>query len=270
MPFPLGITLVALSTFFSAAATEIEQTRAKDVASTTHASVQQPDSSAHLEVPDDEPQPSGLPVRHPEGGAAGGSVHSIGPFISVQVNVGPSGANIPGDAANEPSIALDPTDPSRIAIGWRQFDTVTNNFRQAGVAFSQDAGASWTFPGPLDQGNFRSDPVLEFDADGAFYYYSLRAGFECDVYRSYDGGATWGEPVFAYGGDKEWLTIDRTDGIGRGHIYGIWNAQFGCCGGALTRSTDGGETYDPPLRRSLRDGEEYRRDPEALRMDIPG
>ena len=247
MPFPLGITLVALSTFFSAAATQVEQTRTKDVASTTHLSVQQPDSSAHLEVPDDEPQPSGLPVRRPEGGAAGGSVHSIGPFISVQVNVGPSGANIPGDAANEPSIALDPTDPSRIAIGWRQFDTVTNNFRQAGVAFSQDGGASWTFPGPLDQGNFRSDPVLEFDADGAFYYYSLRAGFECDVYRSYDGGATWEEPVFAYGGDKEWLTIDRTDGIGRGHIYGIWNAQFGCCGGALTRSTDGGETYDPPL-----------------------
>ncbi len=30
-----------------------------------------------------------------------------------------------------------------------------------------------------------------------------------------------------------------------------------------------GETYDPPLRRSLRNGEEYRLDPEALRIDIP-
>lgn len=30
-----------------------------------------------------------------------------------------------------------------------------------------------------------------------------------------------------------------------------------------------GKTYDPPLRRALRDGEEYRRDPEALRIDIP-
>jgi hypothetical protein len=29
------------------------------------------------------------------------------------------------------------------------------------------------------------------------------------------------------------------------------------------------ETYDPPLRRPLRDGEEYRLDPEALRIDIP-
>jgi len=30
------------------------------------------------------------------------------------------------------------------------------------------------------------------------------------------------------------------------------------------------ETYDPPLRRPLRDGEEYHRDPGALRIDIPG
>lgn len=30
-----------------------------------------------------------------------------------------------------------------------------------------------------------------------------------------------------------------------------------------------GETYDPPLRRPLRDGEEYTRDAEALRIDIP-
>ncbi len=29
------------------------------------------------------------------------------------------------------------------------------------------------------------------------------------------------------------------------------------------------ETYDPPLRRPLRDGEEYTRDAEALRIDIP-
>ncbi len=30
-----------------------------------------------------------------------------------------------------------------------------------------------------------------------------------------------------------------------------------------------GETYDPPVRRALRDGEEYHLDPEALRIDIP-
>ena len=68
----------------------------------------------------------------------------VGSHVSVQVNVAANGQNIVGDAANEPSIAVDPTDPSRLAIGWRQFDTVTNNFRQAGRGFSTDGGR----PGP--------------------------------------------------------------------------------------------------------------------------
>ncbi|GAG53511.1 unnamed protein product, partial [marine sediment metagenome] len=66
---------------------------------------------------------------------------------SVQVNVDLQQNNIVGDAANEPSIAIDPTNPDRMAIGWRQFDTVTSSFRQAGYAYTVDGGATWTFPG---------------------------------------------------------------------------------------------------------------------------
>src|SRR6476661_11075987 len=51
-------------------------------------------------------------------------------FTSYQVNVDANHQNIVGDAANEPSIAVDPTNPSRMTIGWRQFDTYTSNFRQ--------------------------------------------------------------------------------------------------------------------------------------------
>ena len=36
---------------------------------------------------------------------------------------GREGNNIVGDAANEPSISVDPTDGNKIAIGWRQFNT---------------------------------------------------------------------------------------------------------------------------------------------------
>ncbi len=95
-------------------------------------------------------------------------------FTSVQVNVDAEGMNISGDAANEPSIAVDPLDPKRMAIGWRQFDSVSSNFRQAGWGWSRDRGASWTFPGVLTPGVFRSDPVLDADGEGRFYYYSLR------------------------------------------------------------------------------------------------
>ena len=35
-----------------------------------------------------------------------------------------SGNNIVGDAANEPSIAVDPTDGNKMTIGWRQFNSV--------------------------------------------------------------------------------------------------------------------------------------------------
>src|SRR5258708_68430 len=70
------------------------------------------------------------------------------PFgTSYQVNVDAAGQNIPGDAANEPSLCLDPTNPNRIAIGWRQFDSTNSNFRQAGWGYSTNAGVSWTFGG---------------------------------------------------------------------------------------------------------------------------
>src|SRR5678816_4784044 len=55
--------------------------------------------------------------------------------ISRQVNVNASGQNIAGDAANEPSMCIDPSNTNRMAIGWRQFDTVTSNFRQGGWAY---------------------------------------------------------------------------------------------------------------------------------------
>src|SRR5215470_12392809 len=57
-----------------------------------------------------------------------------GSFTSYQVNVDANGNNIVGDAANEPSICVDPTNRNRMAIGWRQFNTVSSNFRQAGFA----------------------------------------------------------------------------------------------------------------------------------------
>src|SRR4051794_9941043 len=97
-----------------------------------------------------------------------GLISQHGPFTSYQVNVDGNGQNITGDAANEPSITVDPTDRNKMAIGWRQFDSVNSNFRQAGWAFTENAGASWTFPGVLESGVFRSDPVLVASDVGKF------------------------------------------------------------------------------------------------------
>ncbi len=170
-------------------------------------------------------------------------------FMIVQVNVDSTGMNIVGDAANEPSIAVHPTDPDKLAIGWRQFDTISSNFRQAGHGYSTDGGQSWTFSGVLDPGVFRSDPVLGADAQGNFFYYSLAVDpdYFCTLYKDSSGGASWDTGVYAYGGDKAWMAVDRTDGEGQGQIYFAWD-YAGCCGDNwFTRSTNEGDTFDSPV-----------------------
>src|SRR5438093_3309851 len=57
-------------------------------------------------------------------------ISQFGPFTSFQVNVDANGQNILGDAANECPIAVDPTDGNKKTIAWRQFNSVTSNFRQ--------------------------------------------------------------------------------------------------------------------------------------------
>ncbi|MEZ4817758.1 MAG: T9SS type A sorting domain-containing protein [Flavobacteriaceae bacterium] len=169
-------------------------------------------------------------------------------IITSQVNVDANGLDIIGDAGNEPSIAVDPTNPNRMVIGWRQFDTVTNNFRQAGYGYSLDGGLTWTFPGVINPGIFRSDPVLDFDAQGNFYYNSLQGTFECDVYQITDGGVAWSGPFPAKGGDKQWMRMDRTGGIGDQNNYSYWNSNFSTCEpGQFTRSADGSFTFEDCL-----------------------
>lgn len=174
---------------------------------------------------------------------------SIGGATSVQVNVDANGMNITGDAANESSIAVDPTNPERIVIGWRQFDNVSSNFRQAGNAYSTDGGESWTNLPPLEAGIFRSDPVLGFDNDGRVYYQSLDGSIaNMQVFESADAGQSWGAPVPSFGGDKNWLAVDTSGGVGDGNLYGIWQRFFGCCGNStFTRSTDGNVSWQPPV-----------------------
>jgi hypothetical protein len=44
------------------------------------------------------------------------------------MNVDANGNNILGDAANEPSISVHPTNLSKMAIAWTQFDSVSFQF----------------------------------------------------------------------------------------------------------------------------------------------
>src|SRR5216110_3142207 len=182
-------------------------------------------------------------------------VSRLGSFVSYQVNVDASGNNIIGDAANECTISVDPTNLSRMAIGWRQFDDVTSNFRQGGYGYTTDGGLTWTFPGVLQPGFFRSDPVTASDETGTFFYLSLRSSwpvktFFCDdMWSSTDGGASWSlisGKQGAIGGDKQWFTIDKTGGPGHHFQYQAFD-QSNCAGGIFNRSTDAGVAWETPV-----------------------
>lgn len=167
-----------------------------------------------------------------------------GPFVSVQVNVDRQGRNIRGDAANEPSIAIDPTDPKRIVIGWRQFDTVNSSFRKNGWAYSHDGGKTWTFPGSIEN-SFNSDPVLDTDVGGRFYYLSYPGGRTLKLFRSTNGGVSWTGPTRSTGGDKAWMLVDRSASSGRGFVYVIWQVLHGP--NTFVRSVDGGASFQGPF-----------------------
>jgi hypothetical protein len=173
-----------------------------------------------------------------------------GSFVSYQVNVDSNGNNIIGDAANEPSIAVNPTDGTKMTIGWRQFNSVSSNFRQGGWGFTTDGGITWTFPGVLENNVFRSDPVLSSNETGTFFYLSLLGTFCDNIWQSTNGGQSWTElqaDGLAGGGDKEWFTIDKTSGTGHGFQYQAWSTAAPCSFGQFNRSTDGGVTWQTPL-----------------------
>jgi hypothetical protein len=202
-----------------------------------------------------KPLPSGEQERYGDSpaliwrtGLSPGVVSQHGAFTSYQVNVASNGQNITGDAANEPSISVDPTNLSKMTIGWRQFDSVSSNFRQAGSGYTTNGGTSWTFPGVLENNVFRSDPVLNSDDTGRFFYLSLLQTFFDDIWRSLDGGQSWTNIAPADGGDKEWFTIDNTNSVGHGSQYQCWSTSGNNYGGRqFSRSTDGGATWMNPI-----------------------
>src|SRR5215467_6934768 len=177
-----------------------------------------------------------------------GLVSQFGSYTSYQVNVDANGNNIVGDAANEPSICVDPTNGNKISIGWRQFNNVASNFRQAGFAYTANGGRTWINPGVLQPNIFRSDPVLNSDGIGHFFYLSLLQNFFDDLWRSLNGGASWMMIAPADGGDKQWFTIDNTNSTGHAFQYQFWSTDGNNFGGRqFSRSINGGLTWMNPI-----------------------
>jgi hypothetical protein len=163
----------------------------------------------------------------------------------------------------EVSIAVDPADPQRIAVG--------SNLRY--LYTSMDGGQTWT-QSTLPAGTW-GDPCLVYDGLGNLYYAhlaNLPTGHFIDrliVHRSINGGVSWADsaevgyspPRCAQ--DKEWLAVDLTGSSFQNTIYMAWTEfdSYGSPASAdssrilFSHSTDHGKSWSASLRVSDRAGD---------------
>ncbi len=130
-----------------------------------------------------------------------------------------------------------------------------------GYSVSADRGSTFSDKGVLPDSpdGDGGDMVLGTDAStGRVYLATMEYGNLDDVkvYRSDDGGVTFGPPVSATPGwhstftilDKPWLAVDNAAGgqvAGQGNVYVAWRPFPPGAGGGIyfARSTDGGSTW---------------------------
>ncbi len=159
---------------------------------------------------------------------------------------------------NEQQVAVNPLNPDNLVAVWRDFRL---GYRRVGVGYSFDGGLTWTDTLLPDHFYTRhSDPGITWDRFGNFYavilsYEDTSSPNGLFVTRSSDGGVTWGPHVAAVDGvpgvfeDKELIACDRTGGAHDGNLYVTW-ARFYSTQIYNVRSTDGGQSFENPIRIS--------------------
>jgi hypothetical protein len=166
----------------------------------------------------------------------------VGPNVHVSAESdGPYG---------ESSVAAHPTDPNTL-MGIA-YELGAWQDRRPKLWVSRDRGQSWdaTYVPPFDRSGYQNkgDPIVAFGATGTM----LVAFPDVPVRRSDDGGKTWtaatrtDQTAWYWGGDREKLGADWSNGKYRGRIYHITNnADSGPWKRPLLRSSDDGRTFEP-------------------------
>jgi hypothetical protein len=192
---------------------------------------------------------------------------------------------------NEPSVAIDPTNPNLVFASWNDYCDTDLGGGWQGLAFSTNRGGSWTpskipgYPSDTSAEGIASplhgrqaeagDPLLAFDRTGrlfaggiafnrvnpqngdvwvASYANTLGPG---DYPKDYLRTVVVGEGTPALNGifeDKPSLEVDRTGGRFDGNVYICWSRFVGFNGRtkiSFSRSTDHGQTFSKPIELSF-------------------
>jgi hypothetical protein len=177
----------------------------------------------------------------------------IGPRCNRRVTCDPS----PSNDRSESDIAVNPLDPYNMVGSSKRFTNPAIYAFSLAAYATFDGGQSWTEASPLAlQPGWAgtSDPAVAWDNMGDAYLVALPFGpgtlmdytgplLGIAVYKSSDGGRTWGAPNFIY---PAWS--DKQDAAGDvnpssphyGNVYAAWDSSFGL---AFARTTDHGVTW---------------------------
>lgn len=251
--------------------------------------------SAAPAAADDRVTPAVPYVRH-DGGTDRAIQHCSDPSTSTAPDVADDGDADSNDGGafrqgNEPSVAIDPTNPSLVMAAWNDYCDADLGGGWMGLAYSRDRGATWTpskIPGyPSDTSTEgvasplhgrqaeAGDPLLAFDNDGNLFAggiafnrvnpqngdvwvatYAARphpSGYPKDYVRTVVVGT--GTPALnGIFEDKPELEVDRTGGRFDGNVYLCWSRFVGFSGRtkiSFSRSTDSGLTFSKPVELSF-------------------
>ncbi len=173
-------------------------------------------------------------------------------------------------AQNEPSIAVNPTDPNHIIATSNDYrlrvDPPPEHDVRAGYYVSFDGGNTWPGDGIIDISTIPNtfaagDPSIAIHDIHNVYYSYIAFNRSTDdggvaVSKSTDGGLTWLDPVVVDWNsaselqDKEYLTVDATGGLYDGNVYLSWTHFDFSAPIYFSRSTDGGASFSVPYRIS--------------------
>src|SRR5215217_2326312 len=257
-------------------------------------SVVQPLAAAPSE-PDDRVTPATTYVRH-DGGTDRAIQHCSDTSTSTAPDIPNDGDTDSNDGGafrqgNEPSVAIDPTNPNLVFAAWTDYCDSDLGGGWMGIAFSRDRGESWTpskipgYPSDTSAEGMASplhgrqaeagDPLLAFDSDGNLFAGGIAfnrvnpqngdvwvasyartphpSGYPKDYLRTVVVGR--GTPALnGIFQDKPSLEVDRTGGQFDGNVYICWSRFVGLAGRtkiSFARSTDSGQTFSKPIQLSF-------------------
>ncbi|HEX4964787.1 MAG TPA: sialidase family protein [Thermoanaerobaculia bacterium] len=151
----------------------------------------------------------------------------LGPRANRRVSC----STLPNDRS-ESVLVANPANPYHMVGASKRFTDPANYVFDLATYATFDGGLSWSEarPKPQDGWGLLSDPVIAWDDAGNVYLVSLPLVKADDfvgiaVYKSTDGGRTWGAPdvVFKGKADKPWAMGDTNPASPHhGNVYAVW------------------------------------------------